>query len=122
VAAHAGFSKVEPWLPIDPAHIDLAVDRQERDIDSTLSLTRRVVALRRQLPGLRTGAMTLVEASEPLLVFLRGEGVDQVLCAFNLGFEASAWDLPAGWRVVESVNLGGEGVLPPMAGLVARKV
>jgi alpha-glucosidase len=44
-----------------------------------------------------------------------------VLCAFNLGFEAAAWDLPAGWRIVESVNLGGRGALPPMAGLVARR-
>jgi alpha-glucosidase len=119
VAAHTGFSKVEPWLPIDPSHIDLAVDRQERDGDSTLNLARRAVALRRQLPGLRTGDMTLLDAPEPLLVFLRGEGVDQVLCAFNLGFEDAAWSLPAGWRVVERVNLGGEGVLPPMAGLVA---
>jgi alpha-glucosidase len=116
VAAHAGFSKVEPWLPIDPSHIDLAVDRQERDGDSTLNLTRRVVALRRRLPGLRTGGMTLVEAPEPLLVFLRGEGADQVLCAFNLGFEAAAWDLPAGWRIVESVNLDGEGELPRWPG------
>jgi alpha-glucosidase len=121
VAAHAGFSKVEPWLPIDPSHIDLAVDRQERDADSTLNLTRRVVALRGQLPGLRTGDMTLVEAPEPLLVFLRGEGADQVLCAFNLGFEAVPWDLPADWWIVESVNLAGEGVLPAVAGLVARK-
>jgi len=121
VAAHAGFSKVEPWLPIDPSHIDLAVDRQERDVDSTLNVARRVVALRRQLPGLRTGAMTLVEAPEPLLIFLRGEGADQVLCVFNLGFEAVAWDLPAGWRIVDGVNLAGQGALPPMAGLVARK-
>jgi hypothetical protein len=41
--------------------------------------------------------------------------------AFNLGFEAVDWPPPAGWRVVESVNLAGEGRLPPMAGLVAVK-
>jgi alpha-glucosidase len=29
--------------------------------------------------------------------------------------------LPDGWRVVEGVNLAGEGRLPPMAGLVAAK-
>jgi alpha-glucosidase len=121
-AAHAGFSRVEPWLPIDPSHIDLAVDRQERDADSTLNVTRRVVALRRRLPGLRTGAMTLVDAPEPLLVFLRGHGADQVLCAFNLGFESVAWDLPAGWRAVDGVNLASHDALPPMGGLLARRV
>ncbi len=121
VAAHAGFSKVEPWLPIDPSHIDLAVDRQERDVDSTLNLARRIIRLRHALPSLRTGDMTILDEAEPLLVFRRGEGGDQVLCAFNLGFEPVDWVLPEGWRVVESVNLGGEGVLPPMAGLVARR-
>jgi alpha-glucosidase len=121
VAAHAGFSKVEPWLPIDPSHIDLSVDRQERDPDSTLNLSRRIIALRKSLPSLRTGTMTFVDAPEPLLVFERGEGEGAVLCAFNLGFEAVAWALPEGWRIVEGVNLGGEGALPPMAGLVARR-
>ncbi|HUH23011.1 MAG TPA: alpha-amylase family glycosyl hydrolase, partial [Brevundimonas sp.] len=30
-APHAGFSTVEPWLPIDPRHVDLAVDAQEAE-------------------------------------------------------------------------------------------
>jgi alpha-glucosidase len=121
VAAHAGFSKVEPWLPIDPAHIDLAVDRQERDGDSTLNLTRRVVALRRQLPGPADGRHDPGRGARAAAGLSARRGADQVLCAFNLGFEAMTWDLPAGWRIVESVNLGGEGALPPMAGLVARQ-
>jgi alpha-glucosidase len=30
-ALNAGFSAVEPWLPVDPAHLPLAVDAQEAD-------------------------------------------------------------------------------------------
>ncbi|MBO9709481.1 MAG: DUF3459 domain-containing protein [Caulobacter sp.] len=117
----AGFSAVEPWLPIDPVHIELAVDRQERDPASTLNLTRRVVALRKQLPGLKAGAMAFVEAPAPLMAFTRGEGDDQVLCAFNLGFETVDWAPPPGWRILESVNLEDAGRVPPTGGLIAVK-
>jgi len=120
-AAYAGFSKVEPWLPVDPDHAELAVDRQERQDDSTLNVARRVLALRRDHAALRIGDMSVLDAPEPLLVFTRGEGRDQILCAFNLGFEGAAWSLPAGWVAIDGVNLGGEGVLPPMGGLLARR-
>ena len=36
-AVNAGFSEVEPWLPVDPAHLPLAVDAQEADPASTLT-------------------------------------------------------------------------------------
>jgi alpha-glucosidase len=119
VAAHAGFSKAEPWLPVDPEHVDLAVDRQERDLDSTLNTARRLIGLRHLHAALRTGGMTLLDAPEDVLVFQRGERSEALLCAFNLGLEAVAWALPAGWRVADGVNLSGAGELPPMAGLVA---
>ncbi len=116
-AANAGFSQGEPWLPLDPAHVGLAVDRQEEDSASVLNLTRRLIALRRTCPALRTGAIRRVEAPAPLLVFERGEGAEALLCAFNLGDEAAEWALPAGWRIVERV---GE-PMAPLSGLVAER-
>jgi alpha-glucosidase len=116
-AANAGFSMGEPWLPLDPAHVPLAVDRQERDPCSTLHLTRRLVALRKSKPALRTGAIRRVEAPAPLLVFERGEGEETLLCAFNLGGEAVNWAVPDGWRIVEHV---GE-PMAPLSGLVAER-
>jgi alpha-glucosidase len=122
VAAHAGFSKAEPWLPVDPEHAELAVDRQERDPASTLNTVRRLIALRHAHAALRTGGMTLLDAPEDAVVFQRGEGGEALLCAFNLGFEPAPWTLPAGWRVVDGVNLGPGDALPPLAGLVAARV
>ena len=116
-AVNAGFSDAEPWLPVDPAHVALAVDRQEGDPASTLALTRRLVALRKGQPALRTGALRRVDAPAPLLVFERGEGEEALLCAFNLGAEPVDWDLPAGWRIVERV---GE-PMAPLSGLVAER-
>ena len=114
---NAGFSEAEPWLPVDPAHVPLAVDLQEAEPESVLKLTRRLVALRKACPALRTGAIRRLEAPAPLLVFERGEGAEALLCAFNLGDEAAEWALPDGWRVVERV---GE-PMAPLSGLVAER-
>jgi alpha-glucosidase len=116
-AANAGFSEAEPWLPVDPAHVGLAVDAQERDPDSTLKLTRRLVALRKACPALRSGALRRFDAPAPLLVFERGEGEEALLCAFNLGDETVDWALPDGWRIVERV---GE-PMAPLSGLIAER-
>lgn len=116
-AAHGGFSEAEPWLPVDPRHLGLAVDGQEGDPGSTLALTRRLVALRKARPALRTGAIRRVEAPEPLLVFERGEGAEALLCGFNLGEAAVDWTVPEGWRLIETV---GE-PMAPLSGFVAER-
>ncbi|MBY0563844.1 MAG: alpha-glucosidase [Hyphomonadaceae bacterium] len=122
-AVHAGFSNTKPWLPLDPTHRSLAVDAQESDADSTLQFARRAIALRRRFDALRTGAMTLLDAAEPLLVFTRGEADHALLCAFNLGARPARWALPPGWETIETVNapapLAGE--LPGLAAVVARR-
>jgi alpha-glucosidase len=116
-APHAGFSAGEPWLPVDPAHLPLAVDLQEADAHSTLNLTRRLIALRKRRPALRIGGIRPVEAPAPLLAFERGEGPNRLLCVFNLGGEAVDWPLPSGWRIVERC---GE-PLAPLSGLIAER-
>ncbi|WP_298748008.1 alpha-glucosidase family protein [uncultured Brevundimonas sp.] len=117
---HAGFSTAEPWLPVDPRHVGLAVDRQEDDPASMLNLTRRLVALRKAHPALTRGDMRLLDAPPDLLCFERALGGERLLCVFNLGEAPVDWTAPAGWRIVETINLeaGPGGVLPPMAGLV----
>jgi len=117
-APHAGFSDAEPWLPVDPAHLPLAVDRQEADPHSTLNLTRRLIALRKRLPALRTGAIRPVDAPAPLLAFERGEGAERLLCVFNLGSEAADWPLPPGWRIIEHCG----DPLAPLSGLIAERM
>jgi alpha-glucosidase len=121
-APNLGFSTARPWLPIGDDHGALAVDRQERDSTSTLHVARRLITLRKTYPPLRTGSISFVDTNSSLLIFQRGEGADAMLLAFNLGFEPVTWSLPEGWAMVDSVNLGGEGQMPPCAGLIARRV
>jgi alpha-glucosidase len=116
-ADHAGFSPVEPWLPVDPRHISLAVDRQEADPDSVLAITRRLVALRKAHPALRAGAIRRIDAPQPILAFERGDGADRLLCVFNLGAESVDWPLPPGWQVIDQVGTP----LAPYSGLVAAR-
>ncbi|WP_269514740.1 alpha-amylase family glycosyl hydrolase [Brevundimonas subvibrioides] len=120
--AFAGFSTVEPWLPVDPRHRALAVGEQERDPVSTLHLSRRVIALRRSHPALRRGGMTMISAPDGLLVFARKTSADVLVCAFNLGHDPIDWPMPEGALVLESLN--GAGVagkpFPALGALVLR--
>lgn len=118
-APFAGFSSVEPWLPIDTRHPAMAVDVQNADPSSMLNATRRLLALRRAHPALRTGTMTVL-ATEPLLVFARqGEG-ETLLAVFNLGHEPQAWSAPDGYVPIDAVNLAEAGTLPPLGGMLLR--
>lgn len=116
----AGFSTTEPWLPVDPAHLPLAVDVQETAPLSMLKATRRLVRLRRAHPALRIGSMTILDTLDPLLVFQREAEGERLMAVFNLGHAPVAWTLPSGWRVIEAVNLphAGSGALPPLAGVL----
>ncbi|MEJ6789901.1 alpha-glucosidase family protein [Brevundimonas sp. BR2-1] len=116
----AGFSTVEPWLPLDPRHVPLSVDRQETDPSSMLNATRRLVAFRKAHPALMLGEMTLLDRNDDLLAFERVHEGERLVCVFNLGFEPVVWTLPEGHQVLEAVNVGAapESLLPPMAGLV----
>jgi alpha-glucosidase len=124
-AAYAGFSTVEPWLPVDPRHHARAIDQQETRADSMLHYTRRLLSFRRGRPAMIDGDLRLLETPEPLIAFERlGEGT-RLLCVFNLGRSAMAWtpDEP-GWRVgvATSRDISGgapPAVLAPLSGYVA---
>ena len=99
-APHLGFScAARTWLPVDPAHAPLAVDRQLADPASTLHATRRLLALRRRHPALRSGDLQALVAEGDVLVLQRrhpsAHGHDALLLAFNLGTAPAEVALPA---------------------------
>lgn len=111
-AAQAGFSRVEPWLPMEPGHAARAVDLQEADSDSTLHHARRLLAWRRGEPRLKLGGILFHDAPEPVLLFERfAESGPPLLAAFNLGPEPVVIALPPGW-----VQAGALPGLPPGLG------
>jgi len=84
----AGFSKVEPWLPMPEEHKRRAVAVQEKDPDSVLACTRQLVALRKTHPALRLGKFVSLKLPSPLLGFERRETDERIRCLFNLGDSA----------------------------------
>ncbi len=119
-----GFSSGEPWLPVGAAHAALAVSTQENDAGSLLTLTRHLLAFRAGHDALIAGSMTIVTATENLLVFERTDDRSTLLCVFNFGAEAIAWACPQPdrWRIVERIGAGEGWGLDGFGGLVAERI
>ncbi len=87
----AGFSTAEKtWLPIPPSADRYNVAVEQRDPDSILNFYKHVIALRRQLTALRSGAYVAVNRDdEDVLAYLREAGQDSpsVLVALNMTAE-----------------------------------
>jgi alpha-glucosidase len=120
---NAGFSSVQPWLPVGREHAGLTVDQQELDSQSQLHLTRRLLALRHGSEALRLGTLRIVEASESVLAFERLGPIQHLLCVFNLGTVAVPWQAPrpGEWRVIESVGEPRDGMLPAFSGWIGEQ-
>jgi len=101
---NAGFSDVEPWLPLVPSHLERAVDRQERLPGSVLNALRGFLTWRRSNEVLRRGGMEFIETSDNLLAFRRMLNDRTVTCVFNFG------------DAEESIHLSEEEVGPALEG------
>jgi alpha-glucosidase len=124
-AAFAGFSGVEPWLPVDARHQTRAIDAQEKDAASTLNVTRRLIALRKSRASLRLGAMSVIAAKGDLLAFERAWAGERTLCVFNLGESALKFASSETPRAsILAATFAGAGTappttLPPLSGYIA---
>ena len=88
---YAGFSTHEPWLPIDAAHLPLAVEAQICDPDSILAFFRSLIALRKSSFALRVGELEFLDAPQGLVAFRRVVGNERAYCVINLTNEDIEW-------------------------------
>jgi alpha-glucosidase len=119
-----GFTTGTPWLPFGPDHGLAAVDQQQGNLHSMLSLTRRLIALRGRSDALLQGNVTVLEASADLLVFTRESDAQSLLCVFNLGGDEIAWQpaQPDRWRMIANAGEAADWQLPGYSGLVAERI
>lgn len=85
---HAGFSTVEPWLPVAPNYPTLNVDSERDDPRSMLTLYHSLISLRRQHPALTIGAYQSVDSPAGTFVYWRtvtddGGAARRMLIALN---------------------------------------
>jgi alpha-glucosidase len=86
--AYAGFSTVEPWLPVAEDHLHENVVNLDADQLSILSLYKALIAIRKKLSQLVKGAYVPLAAAGELLLYRRGESRDHmIVVALNLGDE-----------------------------------
>jgi alpha-glucosidase len=104
--AHAGFSSVEPWLPLNPDWRARNVAAQAADPTSMLALTRNLLALRRAHPALQHGSFRLVPGPPGVLQYERRERDQRLFIALNLSAEGRLMALPPGQtgRLVASTH------------------
>ncbi len=86
VAPMGGFtSAADAWLPMDPAHLPLSVERQAADPDSMLHCVRKLIAARKASEALKVGEAVPLAAPEGVLAFERRAPGERVACFFDLG-------------------------------------
>ncbi|MFD2175511.1 alpha-glucosidase [Rhodobacter lacus] len=103
-AAYGGFSSAKPWLPVPPAHYNLAPDAAEVDPAALIHHYRRAIAFRHHHSALKAGEMTQVLAQGDVLSFHRLNESEEILCFFNLSDHPVDTAVPAG----DWVTIGGE--------------
>ena len=100
-SVNSGFSSGSPWLPLHPRAAERSVAAQQDDPRSTLSLYRRLLALRREHPCLATGELTELRADEGTLSYERPGSPHHVIVA-RLSDTPATVELPRAGRVVIS--------------------
>jgi alpha-glucosidase len=90
---YAGFSKVEPWLPVGVDRATANVSAQSHDAGSLLTLTRRLLELRTREAVLQHGAQEPREASSGLVAYCRAADRRRLLVVLNLAHASASYAL-----------------------------
>jgi alpha-glucosidase len=91
---YAGFSTVEPWLPVSADYQTRNVAVQSMDPQSILNLYRRLLWLRRNSPALYGGGYRPLDVGKDLFVYLREATGDRKLVVLNFGVKACRIEIP----------------------------
>jgi oligo-1,6-glucosidase len=119
---HAGFTTGQPWLPVNPDHVEVNAQAQRSDPRSVLAHYRRLVELRHRDPVVAHGRFSmLLPDDERVYAFTRTLGDVELLVLGNFSGEDVAVDLPDGQEWADAPVLLGNLDEPPAGdGLALR--
>jgi alpha-glucosidase len=105
-SANAGFTTGEPWLPLAPNAAEFDVLTQKNDPNSMLSLTRRLLALRRHEPALHQGDWKRLVVEGETFAYLRSWEGRSFAVLLEINSRVSSITLPEGFagRIVLSTK------------------
>jgi oligo-1,6-glucosidase len=108
----AGFTTGEPWIPVNPDHVEVNVAAQRDDPDSVLAHYRRLIRLRHEEPAVVEGDFTmLLPHDERVYAFTRRLADVELLVLGNFSADVVPARVPdaSAWAAAELV-VGREGV------------
>ena len=114
--AYAGFSSVEPWLPVADDYPQKNVEQQKEEGESMLSFYQRLIAVRQQEPALQVGDFVPVGLEGELMAYKRVHEDQEVLVLINFGKEAATHTLSTEKTTV--LFASSEGFEPPLTGKI----
>ncbi len=112
----AGFSTHKPWLPVHPDYLQRNVSSQQADPGSLFNFTKKMLALRKEIPALCRGEFVPLVTPPEVLAYLRCSEQQFVLVAMNFSGRKVSFSVPDGkWRTLLATAQGSAGVLAPRA-------
>jgi alpha-glucosidase len=119
-APYAGFSTVEPWLPVNPDYPTLNVETAQADPRSMLTFYRQLIALRREAPALHLGGYHSLDAPEGVFAYERAHEGARYVVALNFTAVAQTVSLAGRGQVRLSTHLDRAGETVDLEQLALR--
>ncbi len=92
---NAGFTKGEPWMPVNKNYVSINAAAQEKDSNSILNYFRKMVDLRKNTPALIYGSYKLLpSAKDEIYAYTRILGSKKLLIVLNLSDTENSFSLP----------------------------
>ena len=81
---YAGFSKNKPWINVNPNYKDINVETEEKDYDSVLNFTRKMIKLRKENKALVYGSFEQIRTSSNIFAYYRKLDDQKFMIIMNL--------------------------------------
>jgi alpha-glucosidase len=100
-SAYAGFSNHKPWLPVHPDYQERNVSSQQANPGSLLHFTKKLLALRKEIPALCRGDFGSLPTPPGMLAYLRRYDGQSILAAMNFSDRQMRFSMPEGkWQTL----------------------
>lgn len=95
-APYAGFSEVQPWLPVNPDYKEINVEKEEGENDSVLNFYKKILKVRKKYDVFTDGTFTLLDPeNDDTFVYTRDTDREHVLVICNFTDKQVNFNIPA---------------------------
>lgn len=92
---NAGFTQAEPWIKVNPNHLQINVEAQEKNLDSVLHYFRKALNTRKKHATLVYGSYDILDPeNEQVYAYTRSDNEGVFLIILNFSKEKTLWMLP----------------------------